>query len=105
MRPIKSIFLLMLLSFAYNIYATDGFQFNPQLYSAHLDTAQVYFIDKSTNTKTGPELYADETNAAFFDLVKTMISDAVANNKSINLQSETKSSQNHGQYECIIPDF
>ena len=105
MNPLKALVIFILLSISFTVYSADSFEFDPQLYSAHIDTNHVYFIENETNTKTGPELYADETNTDFINLVKSMINSAIADNETIYLIYENINSQNHGEYKRIIPDF
>ena len=94
MHLLKSMSFLFILLFAVNIFPADTFEFFPQKCTAHLETGHIWFVDNDSNEKTGPELYADDTNAKFFTLIKN----------SIILQFTNITSQNHGQYDCIIPE-
>ena len=104
-HPIKSLFLLILLTLAVNSYSADSFEFDPQRHSAKLEAEYIGFVDKSSDEKVGPELFADETDPAFFTLVKKIITDAEAQNTKTILIYENKNSENHGSYNQIIPDF
>ena len=105
MHPIKSLFLLILLTLAVNSYSADSFEFDPQNHTAKLEADYIGFINKSSDEKIGPELYADETDPAFFTLVKKIITDAEAQNTKTILIFEDKNSETHGSYNQIIPDF
>ena len=105
MNPIKSMLLLMLFALSSAIYSADSFEFNPQACTAHLDSSHIWFSANASNDKTGPELFADKTNADFFELVKTMINSAVGDNKTITLMYENTNNQNRGEYKKIIPEF
>ena len=104
MQVLKSIFVLFLFTFVANIFAENSFEFNPQAYSAVIQTDYIGFTDNNTNEKTGPELYIDDTNPEFFTFIKNVINTAATNNNSIVLLFTNKNSQNHGQYNCIIPE-
>ena len=103
MYVLKSISFLFILLFAVNSFPADTFEFFPQKQTAHLEAGHIWFVDNDSEEKTGPELYADDTNAAFFTFIKNSISDAIAKKKKIILQFTNINSQNHGQYDCIIP--
>ena len=105
MRPIKSLFILILISLAINSYSADSFEFDPQNHTAKLEADYIGFIDKTSDEKVGPELYADETDSAFFALVKKIITNAEAGNTKTVLIYENKNSENHDSYNQIIPDF
>ena len=105
MNPLKALVIFILLSISFNIYAADSFEFNPQTHTALIQADYIGFIDSSSNEKTGPELFIDEADTDFFNLIKSMINSAVADNKTINLMYENINSQNHGEYKRIIPDF
>jgi len=105
MRPFKSLFLLMLFALSFNAYSADAFTFTPQTQTAHLDSTHIWFSENASNTKTGPELFAGETNADFFSLLKNMIINATGENKNLTMLYEAATSQTHGHYNRIIPDF
>lgn len=105
MHVLKSISVLFILLFAVNSFPADTFEFFPQNYTAHLEKDHIWFVDKSTNAQTGPELYADNTEPDFFVLIKNQIKNALKEDKTLNLHFENVDSENHGQYNCIIPDF
>ena len=104
MHLLKSMSFLFILLFAVNIFPADTFEFFPQKCTAHLETGHIWFVDNDSNEKTGPELYADDTNAKFFTLIKNSINNAITDKKKIILQFTNITSQNHGQYDCIIPE-
>lgn len=105
MHPLKSIFILILLSLAANTYSADSFEFDPQNYEAKIKTNHIWFIGKTSNEKIGPELYADETDPEFFALVKNIITNSETDNTKIILFFKNINSENHGSYNKIIPDF
>ena len=104
MYLLKSISVLSILFFAVSSFSDDIFEFFPQKCTAHLEADHIWFGDNESNEKTGPELYADETKAEFFTFIKKTINDAVEKNKKVILQFTNINSENHGQYDCIIPD-
>lgn len=104
MHVLKSISVLFILLFAVNTFSADTFEFFPQKCTAHLEADHIWFVDNDSDEKTGPELYADDTNADFFTFIKNYINSAIAKNKKITLQFTNINSQKHGQYDCIIPD-
>ena len=105
MHVLKSISVLFILLFAVNIFPADTFEFFPQKCTAHFEADHLWFVDNDSNEKTGPELYADDTNTEFFTFIKKTINDAMTNNKKVILQFTNITSENHGQYDCIIPEF
>ena len=104
MHLLKSIAVLFILFCAVSSFSADSFKFSADNCTAHLEAGHIWFEDNVTNEKIGPELYADDTNAEFFTLIKNLINDAITNNKKIKLEFTNIDSQNHGQYDCIIPE-
>ena len=105
MNIFKSVFAIFLLAFTANVFSEDSFEFNPQIHSAQIENGHIWFQDNSSSpNQIGPELYADDTNADFFNFIKNSINDAVTNNSTIILLFSTKDSQNHEQYDCIMPE-
>ena len=105
MHLLKSMFILILLSLAFNIYSADSFEFDPQNHTAKLESDYIGFVDNTSHEKIGPELYADETDSQFFALVKKIIINAETENTKTILLFENKNSETHGSYNQIIPDF
>ena len=105
MNPLKALVVLILISLSFNIYSADSFEFDPQIHTAKIQADYIGFIDNSSNEKIGAELFADETDSAFFALVKKLIANAETDNTKIILLFENINSENHGSYNKIIPDF
>ena len=105
MYTLKSISVIFMLLFAVNSFPADSWEFDPQNCIAQLETDHIWFQDNNSSLNPiGPELYADDTNNEFFTFIKKTINNATAKNKKVILQFTNINSENHGQYDCIIPD-
>ena len=102
MRTLFSITIILCL-FTGKVFADELWEYDPSTTTAHLEETRIWFSTGDT-TKVGPELYANDTNNEFFELISNTVKYARDDNKKIIIPYKNYSSQNNGTYDCIIPE-
>ncbi len=103
MRMLKPIAVLIVLFLSTSIFSSDTWTFNPRMYKAKISNEYIYFIEKGNDVEEGPELYADDTNVQFFNLVQNLIRKAKRSRTPVDFTFESYESADNGTYNKIIP--
>ncbi len=103
MRMLKPIAVLIVLFLSTSIFSSDTWTFNPRNHKLQVKGDYIYFTEKRSEEEVGPELYADDTNVEFFNLIQNIVRRANRRRKSIKLNYESYESVDNGTYNKIIP--
>ncbi len=103
MRKLKSIAVVAVLFLATSVFSSDSWTFDPDMYKANIKDDHIYFEAKDNNQEETPELYADDTNVQFFNLVQNLIRKAKRSKTPVDFNFESYESTDNGTYNKIIP--
>ncbi len=100
---IKSVAALAVLFFSVSIFSSDSWTFDPDIHKSKVKDGHIFFVEKGNNQEECPELYADDTNVQFFNLVQNLIRKAKRSRTPVDFTFESYESTDNGTYNKIIP--
>ncbi len=103
MHLLKSVAALAVLFFAVSVFSSDSWTFDPDIHKSKVKDGHISFTEKGNKQAECPELYAEDTDVEFYNLVQNLVNKAKRSKTPVDFYFVSYESTNNGTYYKIVP--